>query len=164
MTLTVGALWRYPVKTLAGERLDVAEVTTNGIVGDRVVHVRGPRACARRDVTTTCSVFTPPSAPRANHSSTANHGHQKMCSIASVPPPGKTRSSLATTVLSASTSSRCSSPPTARSPRSVAMSAGCDRTSSSTASRELKSSVGLVRSSTSVTWSSRSILVAAAAR
>lgn len=42
MTLTVGALWRYPVKTLAGERLDVAEVTTNGIVGDRIVHVRGP--------------------------------------------------------------------------------------------------------------------------
>jgi uncharacterized protein YcbX len=42
MTLTVGALWRYPVKTLAGERLDTAEVTTNGIVGDRVVHVRGP--------------------------------------------------------------------------------------------------------------------------
>jgi uncharacterized protein len=42
MNLTVGALWRYPVKTLGGERLDVAEVTTNGIVGDRVVHVRGP--------------------------------------------------------------------------------------------------------------------------
>jgi uncharacterized protein YcbX len=42
MTLTVGALWRYPVKSLAGERLDVAEVTTDGIVGDRVVHVRGP--------------------------------------------------------------------------------------------------------------------------
>ena len=42
MTLTVGALWRYPVKTLAGERLDSAELTTNGIVGDRTVHVRGP--------------------------------------------------------------------------------------------------------------------------
>lgn len=42
MTLTVGALWRYPVKTLAGERLDTAELTTNGITGDRVVHVRGP--------------------------------------------------------------------------------------------------------------------------
>jgi uncharacterized protein len=42
MTLTVGALWRYPVKTLAGEPLDAAELTTNGIVGDRVVHVRGP--------------------------------------------------------------------------------------------------------------------------
>ena len=42
MTLTVGALWRYPVQTLAGERLDVAEITTNGIIGDRIVHVRGP--------------------------------------------------------------------------------------------------------------------------
>jgi uncharacterized protein YcbX len=42
MTLTVGALWRYPVKTLAGEPLDTAEITTNGIVGDRIVHVRGP--------------------------------------------------------------------------------------------------------------------------
>jgi uncharacterized protein YcbX len=42
VTLTVGALWRYPVKTLAGERLDTAELTFNGIVGDRVVHVRGP--------------------------------------------------------------------------------------------------------------------------
>ena len=42
MTLTVGALWRYPVKTLAGERLNTAEITANGIVGDRIVHVRGP--------------------------------------------------------------------------------------------------------------------------
>ncbi len=42
MNLTVGALWRYPVKTLAGERLDTAEITTDGIVGDRIVHVRGP--------------------------------------------------------------------------------------------------------------------------
>jgi len=42
MTLTVGALWRYPVKTLAGERLDVADITADGIVGDRIVHVRGP--------------------------------------------------------------------------------------------------------------------------
>lgn len=42
MTLTVGALWRYPVKTLGGERLETAEITTNGIVGDRIVHVRGP--------------------------------------------------------------------------------------------------------------------------
>lgn len=42
MNLTVGALWRYPVKTLGGERLELAAVTTNGIIGDRVVHVRGP--------------------------------------------------------------------------------------------------------------------------
>jgi uncharacterized protein len=39
----VAALWRYPVKTLAGEPLDAAELTaSNGIVGDRVVHVGGP--------------------------------------------------------------------------------------------------------------------------
>lgn len=44
MSLTVAALWRYPVKTLAGEPLEVAEVTANGIVGDRVVHVRGPES------------------------------------------------------------------------------------------------------------------------
>lgn len=39
--LRVAALWRYPVKSLAGERLERAVVTSNGIAGDRVVHVRG---------------------------------------------------------------------------------------------------------------------------
>ena len=42
MTLTVDALWRYPIKTLAGEPLDCAELTFDGISGDRNVHVRGP--------------------------------------------------------------------------------------------------------------------------
>ena len=42
VSLTVGGLWRYPVKTLAGEPLDTAELTANGIPGDRIVHVRGP--------------------------------------------------------------------------------------------------------------------------
>ena len=42
MTLTVGALWRYPVKTLAGERITEAALTADGIPGDRLVHVRGP--------------------------------------------------------------------------------------------------------------------------
>ena len=42
MSLRVEQLWRYPVKTLAGERLETAELTTAGIRGDRVVHVRGP--------------------------------------------------------------------------------------------------------------------------
>jgi uncharacterized protein YcbX len=42
MTLTVGDLWRYPVKTLAGERLAEAVLTPDGIPGDRLVHVRGP--------------------------------------------------------------------------------------------------------------------------
>lgn len=42
MTLTIGGLWRYPVKTLAGERLTEADLTPAGIPGDRLVHVRGP--------------------------------------------------------------------------------------------------------------------------
>lgn len=32
---TVGALWRYPVKSMLGERLPVAEVTERGLDGDR---------------------------------------------------------------------------------------------------------------------------------
>lgn len=40
--LHVAGLWRYPVKTLAGEPLARAELTTDGIPGDRIVHVRGP--------------------------------------------------------------------------------------------------------------------------
>ena len=42
MSMTVAGLWRYPVKSLAGEAIRVAELTTDGIPGDRVVHVRGP--------------------------------------------------------------------------------------------------------------------------
>ena len=42
MTLHVAGLWRYPVKSLAGEPLLVATLTPEGIPGDRVVHVRGP--------------------------------------------------------------------------------------------------------------------------
>lgn len=42
MTLHVAGLWRYPVKTLAGEQLSTAAVGTDGIPGDRIVRVRGP--------------------------------------------------------------------------------------------------------------------------
>lgn len=41
-SLHVAALWRYPVKTLAGERLASAVVDEHGIVHDRRVLVRGP--------------------------------------------------------------------------------------------------------------------------
>jgi uncharacterized protein YcbX len=41
-TLRIAGLWRYPVKSLAGETLDSARLTPEGIPGDRVVHVRGP--------------------------------------------------------------------------------------------------------------------------
>ncbi len=42
MALHVAGIWRYPVKTLAGEALTSAALTPNGIPGDRIVHVRGP--------------------------------------------------------------------------------------------------------------------------
>lgn len=42
MSLRVSGLWRYPVKTLAGERVETARLETTGIPGDRIVHVRGP--------------------------------------------------------------------------------------------------------------------------
>ena len=41
--MQVEELWRYPVKSMAGERLTEAQVTPAGIVGDRVVQVwQGP--------------------------------------------------------------------------------------------------------------------------
>ena len=41
-SLRVEGLWRYPIKSLAGEALASAELTPSGIPGDRVVLVRGP--------------------------------------------------------------------------------------------------------------------------
>lgn len=42
MTLRIDQLWRYPVKSLAGEVLSDAEITLDGIAGDRLVQVYGP--------------------------------------------------------------------------------------------------------------------------
>jgi uncharacterized protein len=42
MAMHVDALWRYPVKSLAGERLSRAEIGPAGIAGDRLVRVCGP--------------------------------------------------------------------------------------------------------------------------
>ena len=42
MTLHIAGLWRYPVKSLAGERLVAAALGPGGIPGDRLVRVRGP--------------------------------------------------------------------------------------------------------------------------
>jgi uncharacterized protein YcbX len=39
----VAGLWRYPVKSLRAEPLHVAELTSDGVGGDRLVHVRGTR-------------------------------------------------------------------------------------------------------------------------
>ena len=36
-------IWRYPVKTMAGEFLDHARADTLGVEGDRIVHVEDAR-------------------------------------------------------------------------------------------------------------------------
>src|SRR3954469_25877894 len=38
--MRVAELWRYPVKSLRGERLAAADVDENGVPGDRLAHVR----------------------------------------------------------------------------------------------------------------------------
>jgi uncharacterized protein YcbX len=42
MALYIAGLWRYPVTSLAGERLSSAVLELDGIVGDRLVVVAGP--------------------------------------------------------------------------------------------------------------------------
>jgi hypothetical protein len=42
MPLHVAGLWRYPVKSLAGEPLSEAVLGPDGLPGDRIVRVRGP--------------------------------------------------------------------------------------------------------------------------
>lgn len=37
--MRVAEIWRYPVKSMAGERLETVEVTPGGLLGDRLVHV-----------------------------------------------------------------------------------------------------------------------------
>lgn len=41
--MRVAELWRYPVKSMAGELLPEAELRADGIAGDRVVHVEDER-------------------------------------------------------------------------------------------------------------------------
>jgi uncharacterized protein YcbX len=41
--MRVAELWRYPVKSMAGERLSRVEITSAGLVGDRVVQVNDRR-------------------------------------------------------------------------------------------------------------------------
>jgi uncharacterized protein YcbX len=38
--MLIQEIWRYPVKSMAGEMLDRAEITKHGIAGDRIIQVR----------------------------------------------------------------------------------------------------------------------------
>jgi uncharacterized protein YcbX len=41
--MVVGEIWRYPVKSMGGEQLEVTMLTPDGVPGDRVVHARDDR-------------------------------------------------------------------------------------------------------------------------
>lgn len=43
MSIYVQQLWRYPVKSMAGEALERADLREDGIAGDRLVVVHGPK-------------------------------------------------------------------------------------------------------------------------
>lgn len=40
--MKVQEIWRYPVKSMAGEMLQTADLTEEGVAGDRIVQVRNP--------------------------------------------------------------------------------------------------------------------------
>src|SRR5438552_11582919 len=127
--MKVTEIWRYPVKTMAGEKLQRVRLGPLGIEGDRVVHVEDAQG----------QVITSRSHPRflghegalglASPLSTAGRG-----TVRRSPPRLSTLSGLApswcaTTALSASTYCRCWWPPTVPSPRSVRTIAACGPTS-----------------------------------
>ncbi len=70
MTLRVEGLWRYPVKTLAGEPLGTTRLGAKGLPGDRIVHVRGPEGVrtSRRHhrLLGLTAVLAPDGVPRIN--------------------------------------------------------------------------------------------------
>ncbi|MBZ5653459.1 MAG: MOSC domain-containing protein, partial [Acidobacteriia bacterium] len=38
--MVIQEIWRYPVKSMAGELLKTADITEHGISGDRIIQVR----------------------------------------------------------------------------------------------------------------------------
>ena len=163
MSLIVGGLWHYPVKTLAGERLDTAEITINGIVGDRIVHVRGPEGVR---------------TSRRHHNLLGLHATLGADGEPLLDGEPWTSPEILDRVRAAAgpdaTLARYDGPErfdvlpllvatTAQSPRSVATSAGSALTSSSTGSTAWTRSPGPAPSSMSAMPSSRSIRAAAAA-
>jgi uncharacterized protein YcbX len=64
----VAGLWRYPVKSLAGEPVDTASLTPDGVAGDRLVHVQGRNGPltgrTRHGLLTIPAVTGPDGAPR----------------------------------------------------------------------------------------------------
>ena len=129
MSLFVEQLWRYPVKTLAGERLETAELTANGIPGDRIVHVRGPEGVrtSRRQhrLLGLHGTLDPSGRPLVDGHPWDSREALALVRAAAATMPSSPRS----TGSPGSTSSRSSSRRTVPWPSSAATSGGCGRTS-----------------------------------
>jgi uncharacterized protein YcbX len=54
--MRVAELWRFPVKSMRGEQLVAAELTEDGIRGDRVVQIHGQRGLLTAPAVTTKGV------------------------------------------------------------------------------------------------------------
>ena len=61
--MRIAELWRYPVKSMRGEQLYDTVLTDDGVPGDRVAHVYGPRGVSPRGPGTGCSGWPAPWAP-----------------------------------------------------------------------------------------------------
>ena len=137
MSLYVANLWRYPVKTLAGELLSSVAIGADGVAGDRLVRVRGPEGVrtARRHYRLlglhgTLSADGTPLVNGYRWDSAEAAGLVKSAGGQDAWLNWPTRQSD-------STCCRCWWRPTAPSRRSVATSGGCGRTLSSAACRDL---------------------------
>jgi hypothetical protein len=121
--LHIAGLWRYPVKSMAGEPLREAWIGPHGIPGDRVVWVYGPEGVrtSRRQYRLLGLSAT---LDRRGRPLVDGHSWESGEARRETTPGWRNRAKRA-----GSTSFRCSSRPTARSPRSDATSGACARTS-----------------------------------
>ena len=141
--MQVAGLWRYPVKSLGGERLASAELTPDGVRGDRIVHVRG----ARGPLTgrTRHGLLTLP-VRTGDDGSPCVDGHRgTQLRRRVVRHHGGDAGLVADGVRNGSTSSTSLSPPTRPSHGSATTCAACARTSSSPESRRSRSLVARAR-------------------
>jgi uncharacterized protein len=67
----VAALWRYPVKSMAGERLTEAAVGERGLDGDRLYAVRDPAGKFGSGKNTRRFGWHPPACTRSPRGTTA---------------------------------------------------------------------------------------------
>ena len=124
----IAEIWRYPVKSMAGERLTEAMIAPGGIAGDRRLHVEDARG---RIVTARTHARLLGHRARTGTDGQVLVDDRPWFDPASppiwlaspAPAPSSSRPPTA-----CSTSCRCSSPPTAPSRRSGTTAGGCART------------------------------------